>query len=52
MKKLAILALDFILIVWLSFGERWGGGGGGGCLKLDVPGQEDERMLDVDGQGD
>ena len=40
------LGLCFLLIDWLSFRER----GGEARLKLDVQGQEGERILDVDGQ--
>ena len=41
-----ILELCFLLIDWLSFGEK-----GGVRLKLDVQGQGCGRIVDVNGQG-
>ena len=41
---MVILGLCFILIDWLSFGERRG------RFKLDVKGQGDGRILNVVGQ--
>ena len=37
----------FVLTDWLLFEKKWGGGGGGG-LELDIHGQWNGRILDVD----